>query len=759
MRRRQQPPPSPAFPSLPPHLASCGPYYERSRLYLRRFLAYLKPWEARSAATRGEEGEAPGPGGIDGFVVKVLLGDGYSDERATSLAWLSQALDEQARGSDAKDGTPAQRFEAIRAELDLSQEAVDLLWLLLWPELVPEFLWLYRAIWGDSGQVAAQEDFLVHVLDPFGSGQREIRALFTEASPLLAMRLVEEIDVRPSRGERFFRASQRLVEHLLGVDALPKEVAAMCRVEHPRVPLDKVAVDQEPKDNLSALLARYLQGVDWTQRDMPAPVFHLHGPEGVGKLTLATALASTHGRSLVVLDAEGWLQEQDEPLQRLLDARREAFLRRALLAIDDLQAMEEDRGARAHRRALERVLGSHPEPVFVLSTARSSLVDRLPGDVIHLQLKVPGSELREKVWHSTIRELVGPKHSALKPKDLARKYNLTPKRIRRAVQEAITGSHLRGADGVVSQRDLVTAATAQLTHDLSSVADRVEKTLDWKDLILPEDCMATLKEIVRRYRHQKRVFDDWGFRDKFSYGIGISVLFSGPPGTGKTMTAGILARELDMELFRIDLSRVVSKWIGETEKNLARVFDEGKSSHAIILFDEADSLFGKRGEVRSSVDRYSNLEVNYLLQRMENYEGISILTTNQPKSMDEAFMRRITFKVSFPFPDEKTRLRLWKSMIPPQAEVEDNLGLKILAEKFEFSGGHIKNTVLRAAFLAAEAKRPISFRLLVKAAIDEARTTGRLLRTEDLMDELEALEKEMGKDKKKKRRRSSSRKR
>jgi SpoVK/Ycf46/Vps4 family AAA+-type ATPase len=236
-----------------------------------------------------------------------------------------------------------------------------------------------------------------------------------------------------------------------------------------------------------------------------------------------------------------------------------------------------------------------------------------------------------------------------------------------------------------------------------------------------------LVEMVSRVRNRRQVLDDWGFAAKVGRGVGVSALFSGPPGTGKTMVAGLLANELDLDLYQIDASRMVSKWIGETEKNLARLFDAAAAGHAILLFDEADSLFAKRTEVKSSTDRYANLEVNYLLQRMEAFEGITVLTTNLESSIDEAFRRRLSFRVRFPLPDLDERKRLWQTLLPDRAEVAGAIDFDGLARRYEMSGGYIRNAVLRAAYLAAADGGPIEMRHLQRAATLEANAMGRIV--------------------------------
>jgi SpoVK/Ycf46/Vps4 family AAA+-type ATPase len=267
----------------------------------------------------------------------------------------------------------------------------------------------------------------------------------------------------------------------------------------------------------------------------------------------------------------------------------------------------------------------------------------------------------------------------------------------------------------------------RLDHALSAVAEPYTTTLSWDDVVLAPEVLETLREILSQARNREKVFDDWGFRRKLSYGRGLACLFSGAPGTGKTMMAGIMARELGQEIYRVDLARVVSKWVGETEKNLARVFDEAESAQVILLFDEADSLFSTRTEVKGSNDRFANMEINYLLQRMESYDGMTILTTNFEKSIDEAFKRRLKFRLHFPVPDADLRTQLWRSMLPTQATVADDVRFEFLGKKFTMSGGNIKNAVVRAAFYAAEGEGVITHALLERAATAEAREMGRLV--------------------------------
>ena len=238
--------------------------------------------------------------------------------------------------------------------------------------------------------------------------------------------------------------------------------------------------------------------------------------------------------------------------------------------------------------------------------------------------------------------------------------------------------------------------------------------------------MALLREICNQVRYRAQVYDTWGFDRKLSLGKGLNVLFAGPSGTGKTMAAEIMARELGLDLYKIDLSTIVSKYIGETEKNLARIFAEAETSNAILFFDEADALFGKRSEVRDSHDRYANIEISYLLQRMEEYDGVAILASNLSKNMDDAFVRRMRFTVEFPFPDEDSRRRIWEGIWPAETPRRPGLDLADMARRFDLPGGAIRNIAVAAAFLAADDGQAVGMGHLMRATQREYQKMGKL---------------------------------
>lgn len=269
------------------------------------------------------------------------------------------------------------------------------------------------------------------------------------------------------------------------------------------------------------------------------------------------------------------------------------------------------------------------------------------------------------------------------------------------------------------------ACRAQARPRFGGLAERLDPCATWDDLVLPGGEHEILREVVTHVRGRARVHEDWGFAGQSARGLGISALFEGPSGTGKTMAGEVLARELDLDLYRIDLSQVVSKYIGETERNLREVFDAAESGAAVLLFDEADALFGSRTEVKDSHDRYANIEVSYLLQRMESYRGLAILTTNAKDAIDTAFLRRLRFIVRFPFPGRDEREAIWRRAFPARTPTE---GLDPVAlARLSVTGGNIRSIALGAAFLAADAGEPVGMRHVARAARRECAKLGRPL--------------------------------
>lgn len=315
--------------------------------------------------------------------------------------------------------------------------------------------------------------------------------------------------------------------------------------------------------------------------------------------------------------------------------------------------------------------------------------------------------------------------------ELTHRYRFTPGQIRQVLDSAKNMAWSLGKDKITKQ-ELALSCRLQTEYRFAGKAASVKACFGWEDLILADESKELLRDICNQNRYWSKVYGAWGFRTKFSYGLGNSLLFAGPPGTGKTMAAQVMARELEIELFRVDLSSVVSKYIGETEKNLNLVFEEAAKSLCILFFDEADVLFGKRTEVKDSQDKYSNMEAAFLLQKMEEYDGISILATNFQQNIDEAFKRRIKYMIEFSIPDAHQRKKMWTKAFPEQAPVDKSNDYDFLAEQFKLTGSNIKNIAVNAAFMAAAEQTQIGMKQIIKALRNEYRKSGKRLTKEEL---------------------------
>ncbi len=348
--------------------------------------------------------------------------------------------------------------------------------------------------------------------------------------------------------------------------------------------------------------------------------------------------------------------------------------------------------------------------------------------LMHVECQGLSSQDRVDLWIS----LLDGAPTELDPAEisvLAGQFSLTSGQIIAAASTAL--SRALQENRAPTTADLFAAARFHSGHHLAELAKKMEPRYSWEDLVLPETPLNMLREMVNMVKARSQVLEGWGLGQKLTASAGVSALFSGPPGTGKTLAAQIMANQLGIDLYRIDLSTVVSKYIGETEKNLERIFSDAAQSNAILFFDEADTIFGKRSEVKDAHDRYANLEVGYLLQRMESYNGVAILATNLRANLDEAFTRRLHFIVNFPFPDEEYRLKIWQVLMPPGLPRAEGLDLTLMAKRFKLAGGSIRNIIVSAAYLAAADGDKVEMRHLMHGARREFQKMGRLVQETD----------------------------
>ena len=623
-------------------------------------------------------------------------------------------------------------LERLARLFRLSGFDVDALLVCLALELNVRYGKLYAYLQNDVTRKAPTADLILNLFCRSLSEKLDARARLTGGAPLFRHQLIrhagEEQDDAAPLLTRALQVDERVLNYLLDVDAPDARLAPYVRVLKPSAALSELLLPAGMAEGLTRLFRAATAAA--AVGGGGALSFILDGPAGAGKEFAAEALCRDAGCALLVADVEA-LTKANVGLARLL-ARlfREARLRGAAVYLDGAEAvLGEGEQKTAARRALLAALDEFEGVALLGSREPWHPSEGAPaGRYFHVTLPAPDYDARLELWKRFLAREGAAAGAEIEVEALADKFGFTAGRIRDAVAEARQRALLReGAEFRITTADLYHACRAQSSKKLLALARKITPLYTWHDIILPPDQLEHLREVCAHVRHRQRVFADWGFGGKISLGKGLSALFVGPSGTGKTMAAEVIAGELGLDLFKIDLSCLVSKYIGETEKNLSRVFEEAEQSNAILFFDEADSVFGKRSEVKDSHDRYANIEVNYLLQRMEEYEGVVILASNYQRNIDEAFTRRIRFIIEFPFPDDDYRQRIWRKVFPEHTPLGEDIDFDFLAHKLKLSGGNIRNIALGAAFLAANNGGRVEMGHVVYAAKREFQKMGRLL--------------------------------
>jgi hypothetical protein len=542
------------------------------------------------------------------------------------------------------------------------------------------------------------------------AGSRAMIALLDPRHALFRHRLVETTADRLDAATPL-TVPRRVIDHLAGRDAVDPWLSLASPSLTARFDARQRAVLDQVRDALAP---------------MRNAVIVIEGPRGAGRASAAAFAATELRREVVVLDGASVPPTVVDRQRALAALHREVLLRGdAVPLIANVDAWTD---ADAWYRAVSRFAREQRGAVVLTSgTGNVELAGDVP--VVRFMWDVGDHATRHALWRDALgHEFADRDHEI---RELAHRYRLGPGGIERAVRSA---QMLAASEGEpLRVHDIVLGVRSNIAERLKSLARRIDVVESWDDLVLPTDAHDTIRALINRCRFGHRVYEEWGFKRRASRGTGVAALFSGPPGTGKTMVAGLIARELELELYQIDLSQVVSKWIGETEKNLGQLFEAAEAGHALLLFDEADSLFAKRSsKVDSAQDRYANLEVNYLLQRIEAFSGIAILTTNLDTSIDAALKRRLAAHVLFFPPDEEERAKLWERMATSgdaPVECTRNDFTQLSREFPDMTGAHIRNAVLAAAFVAASEGGTITRNRLSRAAQLEYRSMGRVLAT------------------------------
>jgi hypothetical protein len=618
------------------------------------------------------------------------------------------------------------RLKALRETFELDEFEWWALIVCMAPTLDLRYERIYGYLQDDVTRILPGVDLLLTLLTPEdGPARLDRLPHFETYAPLRKFRLLlpvgEQTQKPENRLRQTFRAAPGIVDWLLGIYAPESALGDWAEII---LPPD----EETQRDQAASVFER--DGMPSPRiLDTVSPLLCLHGSDSLQQELVAMQSAATLGEILLKARlAPG--EEIAAALEKLAAAARDARMLDALLFIQNADTLVDSEGALLPA-AFEQ-LRLLEKPVLLASRNPLKLSGDMPGNDYPLMLVPLGtlsSQERTDLWTTMLGNARNESITEADLRVLAGQFALSSGQIIAAASSAMSQAIQEGRP--LQTSDLFSAARFHSGHHLAELTQKMEPRYSWNDLVLPETQIEMLRELVNMVQTRPLVLDEWGLGRKLTAGQGVSALFSGPPGTGKTLAAQIMAHQLGIDLYRIDLSTVVSKYIGETEKNLERIFTDAAQSNAILFFDEADTIFGKRSEVKDAHDRYANIEVGYLLQRMESYSGVSILATNLRANLDEAFTRRLQFIINFPFPDEKYRLKIWEVLMPPDMPRAEDLDLKVMAERFKLAGGSIRNILVSAAFLAASNGGKVEMSHLMHGARRELQKMGKLLTESD----------------------------
>jgi len=605
---------------------------------------------------------------------------------------------------------PRSPLAQLAVAYDLDGFDLDVLLIALAPEIDLRYERVYAYLQDDITRRRPTVDLVLNLLCHHAQERLARRAQFGPDAPLVRNRLIRLVpdptQVDPPLLAHYVGVDEQIVDVLVGCTSLDRRLSSWCSLSLPDAEAAALAWGHDLVAEVTATI----------RHTSEPPTIHLRGPSTSG-LAVASAVAATLDLPMLTVRLDRVPGDADQLTDALRLLWREADLFGAIVCL-----MEPDGLDRGRADRLQDELSGVTSPVIVAGPEPWASRARSRG-IVTVEFGPPSPAERLACWRAALTTATttpDPSELAI----LAERYVLTAAQIEDAANST------RRSPGPVSLARLAAAARAQTGPDLARLANPVPSVATWDDIVLPADALAQLREVCARVAAGGRVLRDWGFDRKLGRGTGAAVLFAGPTGTGKTMAAEILTNALGLGLYKIDLAGVISKYIGETEKNLDRIFTAAADANAILFFDEAEALFGKRSEVRDAHDRYANIEVAYLLQKMEAHDGLTILATNLRGNLDEAFTRRLAFTIHFPFPDEEHRRRIWAGIWPSATPLGDDIDVDLLARRFSLSGGNIKNVALAAAFLAADAGTPVSMAHVLHAVRREYQKLGK-----DLSDE------------------------
>jgi ATP-dependent 26S proteasome regulatory subunit len=609
------------------------------------------------------------------------------------------------------------RLHQLARLLGLDRFALNVLLVSIAPSLDSRYGKLYGYLQDDLTRKRPSISLMLDLLCPSGPERLLRLSHFADDAPLLRYRLVERV-TEPGAGRSL----------LINESICPDDSIVTWLLLGKYQPNDSfnqhLSFQPVPNPNLELLSPDFQGKISSTAAKEDILVFH--DRDFVTQQAAAHFLAVAAERSLLFLDLESGIAAGITPLAAVRLLLRDALLTNAIPHISGWDHCLTDDAPPAD---LLTLLCQHPGLLIISGQKRWQ-----PRSVARTRrfrwftFPVPGTARRQQLLQHFLIDDAAT--DDLNLTSLAGQFLLTTGQLRDLVNSARDMAAQESRP--LMNHHLYAAARAHSNPRLETQARKITPRYVWDDLILPDEQITVLHELVDTVRSRPLVLEEWGVGRKLTSSAGVTVLFFGPPGTGKTMAAEVIAGELGFDLYKIDLSGVVSKYIGETEKNLERIFSEAESSNAILFFDEADAIFGKRSEVKDAHDRYANIEVSYLLQRMEAHNGVTILSTNMRANLDEAFMRRLQFALDFPFPRAKDRLRIWQTLFPPDVPRDQDLDLKLLADRFEIAGGNIRNIIVSATYLAATNGQLVTMEHMLHGTRRELQKMGRLVDEADL---------------------------
>ena len=610
-------------------------------------------------------------------------------------------------------------FALLSREFGLSTLEQDILLAVLAPEIESKYETLYAYLNNDVSKKAPTIDLIARLLCDDERSKLDVRAALTRDAALPAQGLLRRLagSERNASTNAGLAIHSALPDFLLGLGFCDHSGA--CELQS-RVQLapQREALDQALRSRLQRTARA------WTRDAGAAPIWILHGRDEALRRNAVAALCRMLDLNMLTLDVTALPRRYEDVADALHDALLRQRLIDAGLRLAGIDKLHDGEGRLAPEVLVAVRNLRRARPVFVDCESPGELAEILRDThVISIGVRELDRHGRSVAWQRAL----ATRRMAASPQAIeavANGFALTSEQISRAAQ-AIADEHGDEEPLDISAAQLATAARAYSDQSIARIAQRLDLPFEWNDLVLPPVTIRRLRDIVHAIRDRHLVFGDWGFSRR-SGGFGLRILFAGPSGTGKTMAAATIARELRVDIYRIDISQTVSKYIGETEKNLDKIFHAATHANAILFFDEADALFGKRSEVKEALDRYSNIETAYLLQKLEEYQGVVFLASNLSRNIDNAFSRRLNSVVDFPPPDKQDRERLWRLMLANGAPVADDVDFAFLAAQFPLTGGDIRNVTLDAAFLAAQSEeRSVTMKSLIVALGRQVTKQGR----------------------------------